>query len=125
MLFLTFKGNINWLLELLAFEAKDHVDKDLWRSIVEGACELKSVSNASKPTFNFDEFKLREQTVGTNKSGNLGTLLCMPALIEHVPMSSIKTFFSGLVCRGMLLFKVEMSGWLGRTQNESDLETNE
>ena len=62
---------------------------------MEGAAELSKTSNASNPTFNL-EFRLREQTVGTNSLGSCGILLKTPARTEQVPISNIKTFFSSI-----------------------------
>lgn len=71
----------------------DHEDHDFLRSIVEGADDENKKSNASKPTLRRPLFiKSREHTEGIKIFGREASSLNKPALIEHVPMSTINTF---------------------------------
>lgn len=76
-------------------EFKDHIEPALFKSIVEGAVEARTESNASKPIRSLNSpssFESRAHTVGWKIVGSLGSSLNNPALIEHVPMSIIKIF---------------------------------
>ena len=91
---------------------------DLLRSIVDGAADDNNVSNASKPTLSDPLLGSFEQQVGTNKLGSCGMVSNRPALIEHVPMSIIKTFLSN-----RLDGELFVNGRFGFTHKESDLST--